>query len=122
MKKIKLTYRVAMATIVLMGVVPIGTAWADHGGASGAAHAATAVHAPLPLSSGGNWAAFLAIAITMGSACLSAGYAVGKVGSAALGAAVEKPELLGKAIVFVGLGEGIAIFGLIISLMLMNKI
>ncbi len=66
--------------------------------------------------------AFLAVAITMGMACLAAALAVGKVGAAAMGAAAEKPEILTKAIVFAGLGEGIAIFGLIVSLFLLNKI
>ncbi len=73
-------------------------------------------------NSGPSDAIFYAIAITMGVSCLSAAYAVGKVGAAALGAAAEKPELLGRAIIFVGLGEGIAIFGLIIALMLINRI
>ena len=46
---------------------------------------------------------------------------VGKVGSAAMGAAAEKPELLGKAIPFVGLGEGIALFGFLIAFFMLNK-
>ena len=58
----------------------------------------------------------------MGIGSISAGYAVGKVGAAAMGAAAEKPELLGKAIAFVGLGEGIALFGFLISLFLVFKI
>lgn len=65
---------------------------------------------------------FYAIAAIMGVGSLSAGYAVGKVGAAAMGAAAEKPELLGKAIAFVGLGEGIALFGFLISLFLVFKI
>ncbi len=74
------------------------------------------------LMSEGRGIAFLAVAITMGMACLAAGIAVGKVGAAAMGAAAEKPEILTKAIVFAGLGEGIAIFGLIISLLILNKL
>lgn len=71
---------------------------------------------------GVNPAIFYAIACIMGIGSISAGYAVGKVGSAAMGAAAEKPELLGKAIAFVGLGEGIALFGFLISLFLVFKI
>jgi V/A-type H+-transporting ATPase subunit K len=67
-------------------------------------------------------ALFYSVAITVGVACLSAGYAVGKVGAAALGAAAEKPELLGRALIFVGLAEGIAIYGLIVGIMLIGKI
>lgn len=63
-------------------------------------------------------ALFYAIAITMSVSCISAGYAVGKIGAAVMGAASEKPEVLGRAIAYVGLGEGIALFGFLISLFL----
>lgn len=64
----------------------------------------------------------ISVALTIGISCLSAGFAVGKVGAAALGAAAEKPELMGKALIFVGLAEGIAIYGLIIALFLIGKL
>ena len=67
-------------------------------------------------------ALFWAIGITMAGGSLAAGYAVAKVGSAAMAAAAERPELLGNAIAFVGLGEGIALFGFLISLFLDLKI
>lgn len=66
-------------------------------------------------------AKYLAIAIIMGCGSLAAALAVGKIGAATMGAAAEKPELLGKAIAFVGLGEGIALFGFLISLFLLNQ-
>ena len=69
-----------------------------------------------------NPAIFYAIAVIMSVGSIAASMAVGKVGAAAMGAAAEKPELLGKAIAFVGLGEGIALFGFLISLFLVNKI
>ena len=125
MKTIHTILNIALVTIVLIGVATVGTAWAQSVGGAHDGNAGAAVSAQVTLPSTGgdsNAAVFYAIAATMGIACLSAAYAVGKVGAAALGAAAEKPELLGKAIVFVGLGEGIAIFGLIISLMLINKI
>jgi V/A-type H+-transporting ATPase subunit K len=62
----------------------------------------------------------MAIAIVVGVSCLAAGYAVGRVGSAAIGAVSENPELFGRSLVFVGLAEGIAIYGLIIGIMLMR--
>lgn len=65
---------------------------------------------------------YLSIAISMACGCLAAGYAVGKVGSAVMGAAAERPELLGKAIAYVGLGEGIALFGFLIALFMYTKI
>lgn len=65
---------------------------------------------------------YLAIAIAVGLACIGAGMAVGKVGSAALGAVVEKPELMGRALIFVGLAEGIAIYGLIFGILLLKQL
>jgi V/A-type H+-transporting ATPase subunit K len=67
-------------------------------------------------------AIYYAIAATMGIASVSAAYAVGKIGAAVMGAAAEKPEIMGKAIAFVGLGEGIALFGFLISLFLIFRI
>jgi len=62
----------------------------------------------------------LSAAISVSVACLAAGYAVGHVGAAALGAASEKPELLGRSLILVGLAEGIAIYGLIFGIMLLQ--
>jgi V/A-type H+-transporting ATPase subunit K len=64
----------------------------------------------------------LAAALSTALAAIAAGYAVGKVGSAAVGAVAEKPELFGRALVLVGLAEGIAIYGLIISILILNRI
>ena len=64
----------------------------------------------------------IAAALSTALAAIAAGYAVGKVGSAAVGAIAEKPELFGRALVLVGLAEGIAIYGLIISILILNRI
>lgn len=64
---------------------------------------------------------YYAIAASIGIGCISAGYAVGKIGAAVMGAAAEKPEIMGKAIAFVGLGEGIALFGFLVALFLYTK-
>jgi len=65
--------------------------------------------------------AFVAAAISTGLGCLGAGIAVGFVGSAAIGAVAEKPEFTGKSLIFVGLAEGIAIYGLIIAIMILGR-
>ena len=85
---------------------------------SNAAEAASEV-VKVPPSSG---AIYYAIAATMGIASMSAAYAVGKIGAAVMGAASEKPEIMGKAIAFVGLGEGIALFGFLVALFLVFRI
>lgn len=65
---------------------------------------------------------FLAAALSTGLATIGAGYAVGVVGSSALGAVSEDPEILGKTLIFVGLAEGIAIYGLIVSIMILGRL
>ena len=113
MNRIRTFRTVALLGIALLGFLTVGTAYAQ------ASDAPTLTHAPAMADRS---AAFYAVAATMGAACLAAAFAVAKVGAAAMGAAAEKPEILTKAIVFAGLGEGIAIFGLIVSLFLLNKI
>lgn len=65
---------------------------------------------------------YVAAALATGLSALGAGYAVAGVGSAAIGALAEKPELLGRILIMVGLAEGIAIYGLIISILILNKV
>ena len=64
----------------------------------------------------------LAAAISTSVSAIAAGVAVAIVGSAAMGAVAERPEVMGRSIIFVGLAEGIAIYGLIISIMILGKI
>ena len=66
--------------------------------------------------------AFMAAAISAGLGCLGAGIAVAYVGAAAVGAVAEKPELAARSLIFVGLAEGIAIYGLIIAIMILGKV
>jgi V/A-type H+/Na+-transporting ATPase subunit K len=63
----------------------------------------------------------LAAALSTAVATLAAGIAVSSTGAAALGTIAEKPESFGRALVFVGLAEGIGIYGLIISVLILNR-
>jgi V/A-type H+-transporting ATPase subunit K len=63
---------------------------------------------------------FIAAALVAGLSALGAAYAVAVVGGAAMGAVAEKPETAGRALVFVGLAEGIAIYGLIVAIMILG--
>ncbi|MHB9032363.1 MAG: ATP synthase subunit C [Anaerolineae bacterium] len=63
----------------------------------------------------------LGAALATGLACIGAGIAVGIAGAAAIGGITEKPEILGRTLIFVGLAEGIAIYGLIISFMILSR-
>ena len=64
--------------------------------------------------------ASLAAALAVGLGSLGAAYAVSATGAAAIGAIAEKPELFGRALIFVGLAEGIAIYGLIIAFIILG--
>jgi V/A-type H+-transporting ATPase subunit K len=66
--------------------------------------------------------AFMSAAIATGLSAVAAGIAVAYVGAAAVGAMSEKPEIAGRALIYVGLAEGIAIYGLIIAIMILGKI
>ena len=63
----------------------------------------------------------LAAAISTGLASIGAGIAVSGTGAAAVGAIAEKPEAFGRSLIFVGLAEGIAIYGLIISFLVLPR-
>jgi V/A-type H+-transporting ATPase subunit K len=65
---------------------------------------------------------YIAAALSTGLATIGAGYAVGSVGSSALGAVSEDPKILGKTLIFVGLAEGIAIYGLIVSILILGRL
>jgi V/A-type H+/Na+-transporting ATPase subunit K len=77
---------------------------------------------PLQPPSEGRGLAYIGAGVAVGFACLASGYAVARIGSAAIGAVSEKPELMGRTLVFLGLAEGIAIYGLIIAIMILNKL
>ncbi len=64
---------------------------------------------------------FLSAAIAVGLSTIAAGIAVAYVGAAAVGAMSEKPEIAGRALIYVGLAEGIAIYGLIIAIMILAR-
>ena len=61
---------------------------------------------------------YVAAAIAVGVACIAGGIAVGKIGAAAMGAMSENAELSGKALPFVGLAEGICLWGFLVALLI----
>jgi V/A-type H+-transporting ATPase subunit K len=63
----------------------------------------------------------LAAALAVGFSCIGAGIAVASTGAAAIGTIAERPEAFGRALIFVGLAEGIAIYGLIIAFMVLTS-
>jgi V/A-type H+-transporting ATPase subunit K len=70
----------------------------------------------------GQGLAMIGIGIPTAFATIGAGIALGPVGAAALAVIAEKPELLGRSLIFIGLAEGIAIYGLLVSILLYGKL
>ncbi len=62
---------------------------------------------------------YIAAAFAVAFACLAGGGAVGKIGAAAMGAMSENPELSGKALPFVGLAEGICLWGMLVAVLIL---
>ena len=66
--------------------------------------------------------ALLGAGLPTGLAALGAGLAVGPVGAASLAIISEKPEMFGRTLIYLGLAEGIAIYGLVVTILLLGKI
>jgi V/A-type H+-transporting ATPase subunit K len=69
-------------------------------------------------SSSGGGVKYIAASIAVGLACIAGGLAVGRIGVAAMGAMSENAELSGKALPFVGLAEGICLWGFLVALLI----
>jgi F0F1-type ATP synthase membrane subunit c/vacuolar-type H+-ATPase subunit K len=113
---LKLSYRMAgLVLTVLVAITLLNAAAIGEEGSTGV----------VPADRGSPYRAIglgIAAAFAIGVSVLGAGYAVGRIGSAALGLAAEKPELLTRSILFVALAEGLAVLGFAIAMMLMQKI
>ena len=65
---------------------------------------------------------YIAAALSTGMSCVGGGVAVASAASAALGAISEDSGVLGKSLIFVGLAEGVCLYGLIISFMILGQL
>lgn len=83
------------------------------------ADTATAAQAASGMSAG---LAYLGAGLSTGLSCIGGGIAVGGAAPAAIGATSEDPANFGKSIIFVALGEGCALYGMIISILIIAEI
>lgn len=104
----------AIGVLLLAGAVVLLLAAATADPASAAATAATA-------GAGGSTGALIGAGIAVAGSSIGAGIAVAYTGAAALAIMSERPELFGRAMVIVGLAEGIAIYGLVVGIILIGK-
>lgn len=114
-RRIKLAVALTAATVLLSAAATLLLVWST-------AHAEGAAALPVSLPGDAYGLGFLGAALATGLSALGAGIAVGNVGAAAVGAIAEKPELLGRVLILVGLAEGIAIYGLIVSILILNRL
>jgi V/A-type H+/Na+-transporting ATPase subunit K len=104
----------AIGVLLLAGAVVLLLAAATADPASAAATTATA-------GTGGSTGALIGAGIAVAGSSIGAGIAVAYTGAAALAIMSERPELFGRAMVIVGLAEGIAIYGLVVGIILIGK-
>ena len=94
-----------LVSLVLLAALAVPAAFAQAAAAAPAAETAR----------------YLAAAAAVGLACIGGGLAVGQIGAAAMAAMSENPELSGKALPYVGLAEGICLWGFIVALMILSS-
>lgn len=111
--------RVAMNAGVFLTASLLMVAMAVTASAEGDPAAAAAVVTVSGASAG---MGYLAAALATGLSCLGAGIAIASTAPAAIGAFSEDPKAFGKALIFVVLGEGVALYGLLISILIINKL
>jgi V/A-type H+-transporting ATPase subunit K len=118
---------ISMVLMIVLAIIMLTTVNNRVSAQEVAAHATTnmvATHpapakAPLDPVAG---LGFLAAGLAVGLGSIGAGIAVGMSASAALGAISEDPSIFGKSILYIGMAEGIAIYGLIIAIMILGKL
>lgn len=110
-------YKTALAVNVFLffGTLIVSSVFMFSGNAMAAEVAAETA------SSAAGWG-YLAAALATGMSCIGGGIAVSAAASAALGAISEDGSILGKSLIFVGLAEGVCLYGLIISFMILGKL
>ena len=88
------------------------------------AHAADANAAAEAASAASNATGlgYISAGLSTGLSCIGGGIAVGGSAPAAIGATSEDPKNFGKSIIFVALGEGCALYGMLISIMIITSL
>ena len=116
-EKSKRRYKISLAVnaVAFFGLM-LGTGLVMFGGHASAADAATAAGG---MATG---LGYLAAGLSIGLSCVGGGIAVASAASAALGAISEDSSILGKSLIFVGLAEGVCLYGLIIAFMILGKL
>lgn len=116
----KRRYKISLAVnaLAFFGLM-LGAGLVMFGGNAFAAENAGAAAAAAGTATG---LGYLAAGLSIGLSCVGGGIAVASAASAALGAISEDSSILGKSLIFVGLAEGVCLYGLIISFMILGSL
>lgn len=110
---VAMPFAVSAATPDAVSTQPVATApAADPAPATSDADAAAA-------AANADGMKYLAAALAVGLACIGGGIAVASASPAAIGATSENPKAFSKSLIFVALGESIALYGLVISILIL---
>jgi V/A-type H+-transporting ATPase subunit K len=118
---------VTMASTFVIGMFVLVVALSSGSAGSSADAAATSTPAAVvaqsdTTTSNDSGDAYIGAAIAVAASALGAGIAIAYAGSAALATISEQPDLFGRAMVVVGLAEGVAIYGLIVAVLILGKV
>ena len=119
-ERTKARYKVSLAfnAVLFFGILLSASFFLFGSSVNAAAEAEAAAAA----ASSATGMGYLAAALVTGLSCIGGGIAVASAASAALGAISEDSSILGKSLIFVGLAEGVCLYGLIISFMILGQL
>lgn len=121
-KPLKMNIAVFAVLVVLISVLCVNVFAAETPSASTSDAATTSVATVPTKTDNSKGLGLLAAGLVTGLAGIGGGIAVAAGAPAAIAATAENPKSFGKSIIFVALGESIALYGVVISILILNKI
>ncbi len=121
-KPLKMNIAVFAVLVVLISVLCVNVFAAEAPSASNDAAAVSTEAQAQPAADNSKGLGLLAAGLVTGLAGIGGGIAVAAGAPAAIAATAENPKSFGKSIIFVALGESIALYGVVISILILNKI
>ena len=118
-KSVRMNLLVFAALIVMISLMSVSVFAADNGETAQTEQTQTAEAADSGASKG---MGLLAAGLVTGLAGIGGGIAVAAGAPAAIAATAEDPKSFGKSIIFVALGESIALYGVVISILILQKV
>ena len=121
-KPLKMNIAVFAVLVVLISVLCVNVFAAEEPSASSSDAATTSVATVPTKTDNSKGLGLLAAGLVTGLAGIGGGLAIAAAAPAAIAATSEDPKSFGKSLIFVALGESIALFGVVISILILNKV